>query len=390
MNLPGRLANILDLPLTAFSIWFDGKDFKSGKLAFGGVDTGKFSGALQTVTVPPGTNTNTHGYILLDMDNVITTIDGQKTTVISSSSQVVIDTGTSFIYLPDAVVTTLQTLLGGIYYDSAGYYIQAYADMKNGSSLGFTFAGATINVPVAQLSSPGNATHGIISISNTSSTDPGSIVLGLVFLRSAYVVVDYTHNLVSFQQTVYNPASNVTAIPALGVQGLQSTFNTTTTSPANSSATTNPSSSQSGSPTPKPKLSSAEKIGIGVGVGLGVPLLLLLGAILFLRRRKQQQRKNFERPASASNNAATENHLEKPDLPIPVTHNSENAPAYHEKSHEDRYSNAVTELPGSPRSPESPTQQHDLSAIDGSVSSNFKQGPLSEYYESDTTARNSR
>lgn len=353
-------------------MWFDGDDFKAGKLVFGGVDTGKFAGALHTVNIETDSSNIGRSGVIIAMDNVYTTISGSRITFANSTFEVILDSGTSGIYLPNDIVVTLGTLLNATYDDGLQVLIQPCTAVKNDSSLGMTFSGAEINIPVAQLATPVNTTHCALLISKADSDGP---FLGLAFLRSAYLVFDYDHNSVSFQQTVYNNASNITAISVNGVQGLQSSLTTTTPSSNSPSTTSASTSSAAGSK------SSAKNIGIGVGVGLGVPLILLLvGGLLFLRRRKRRSTENVDRSTPDNAQIVPQTVQNTTELPSTTTYNAEQAPSYQEKLHEDRYSNATTELPGSP------PQHYGSPVTAGFSGSNFKEGPLSEYYESETTA----
>lgn len=377
-NLLYQLADANDIPLRAYSIWFEGENFEAGKLALGGIDTGKFSGSLQTVTITPPAHEQDRQYVLVDISDVYTKSNGTTLPIASSSSTSIISSNGDYMYVPRDVITTLKTLLDVSYDDASGTMYQTYADMKNGSTLGFNFSGATIDVPVQQLAQPINATHCYYEITLIPDGYPADYILGVSFLRSAYVVFDYDHNQISFQQTVHNNASNVTAISASGVAGLQGTF-TTAAPPSNSSspaptASSTAKASHSG-------MSSATKIGIGVGVGVGVPLLILIAGLLFWTRRRSKQSKRTG-PLEIDPAQPERQPERQSELPSATNQHFEPTPVYEEKSLNDKYSSrTTTELPSSP-------PQHYGSPINKRFSGGtFKEGPLSEYYESEATTQ---
>lgn len=344
-------------------MWFDGEDFSAGKLAFGGVDTGKFSGTLQSVQLSlPDMQATGYDSPLLAMDNVYARIDGNKTLVANSSADTIIDSASNVITLPTSMVTILGTLLGASIDPNSGFLIQPYAAMRNSSTIGMTFAGVNIDIPLPHLIVPGNATYGNILI---ASDTLGTPVLGLPFLRSAYLVIDNTHNQASFQQTVYNNVSNVTTMPDTGVQGLQSTLNNTSTS-SNPSTTTSSAPTQS---TTSAHNNTAEKIGIGVGVGVGVPLLLaILGGMLFRRRRKHQRAQTHEQEVSRIEGAGTRSQFEKSELAAtPATGTG------FEKSELSATQTQISELPTKKTGSEHKTGRNDhVSELPGSSPPHFE------------------
>lgn len=381
-NFLYQLVDNNDIPLAAYSMWFEGENFTAGKLALGGVDTGKFSGSLQTVTITTdASSADPRQYVQVAMSNVYTQVDGHNLPIAETSSTALIASDANGLFVPNTTITTLLTLLDASYDSSNNYMYQTYATMKNGSTLGFNFSGATIEIPIQQLAVPLNATHCALTIFQNLDGSPANYVLGVPFLRSAYVVFDYDHNQVSFQQTLHNNASNVTAISDTGVKGLQGTF--TTAAPPSNSSSAAPTTSSTAKPTPS-GMSSATKIGIGVGVGVGVPLLILIAGLLFWRRRKSQQSRHTGPLEIDPPQPEQHTRNEQSELPSAATQHFEPTPVYEEKSMNDKYSSrATSELPSSP-------PQHYGSPINERFSGGtFKEGPLSEYYESEATTQHS-
>ena len=272
-NLPYRLYTQGVSNIIGYSMWWAGPTSTKGKLAFGGIDTGKFNGTLETLpTLVDSSDQLVHDFVTFQMSRASVTLNGVTTNFTESSIKVVADSGTTALYLPDALYTQIVKFLGATYDSTVGFPVQEYATLKNGSTIDFTFGSTTIPIPLSQLLYPWNNTYAAIFLGSGQSA--GINILGVPLFRNAYVVFDYSHNQVSLAPVVYSDVSNVTTINQNGVAGLTST--------ANSGA----SSSSSGG-----GLSSGAKVGIGLGVGLGVGLLIgLLAAWLFLRRRKRRTR----------------------------------------------------------------------------------------------------
>ena len=271
-NLPYRLFTQGLSNIIGYSIWWAGPNSTTGKLAFGGVDTGKFNGTLETLpTLVDSSDQLVHDFVTFQMSRASITFNGVTTNFTQSSINVVADSGTTALYLPDALYNQINKFLGATYDPTVGYPVQEYSTLKNGSTIDFTFGSTIIHIPLSQLLYPLNNTYAAIFIG--SSQGVGINILGVPLFRNAYVVFDYSHNQVSLAPVVYSDVSNVTTINQNGVAGLTSTARSAT-----------PSGSSGGG------LSSGAKIGIGVGVGLGAALLIgLLAAWLFLRRRKRRR-----------------------------------------------------------------------------------------------------
>ena len=271
-NLPYRLYTQGISNIIGYSMWWAGPTSTKGKLAFGGIDTGKFNGTLETLpTLVDSSNELDHDFVTFQMSRASITLNGVTTYFTEASIKVVADSGTTSLYLPDALYTQMTKFLGAVYDSTVGFPVQEYSTLKNGSTIDFGFGSTTIPIPLSQLLYPLNDTYAAIFIG--SSQGLGINILGVPLFRNAYVVFDYSHNQVSLAPVVYSNVSNVTTINQNGVAGLTSTASSGTSSGSSGGG-----------------LSSGAKVGIGLGVGLGVALLIgLLAAWLFLRRRKRRR-----------------------------------------------------------------------------------------------------
>lgn len=123
----------------------------------------------------------------------------------SSAAQALLDTGTSFMYLPDATVDQIVDRLGAVYYPQYGvFFVPTINDST--PSLSFNFSGANIVVPVseyitqASLFTPDLTPTPYILTVFKSSLVRGYVILGDTFMRSAYVVFDLTDNQIAIAQ----------------------------------------------------------------------------------------------------------------------------------------------------------------------------------------------
>lgn len=218
-NLPQALADAGAINSNAYSLYLDDLDASTGMLLFGGVDRSKFSGELTTFPIIP-----TYGYyseFLIGLTGIGQ--NGNAGSLLSNQAiAVLLDSGTSLMYLPDAVVNSLYSAYGTTYNANAGAAIVPCSLASQSGSVDFTFSSLTISVPLSELvvdlqSGPSGSTcaFGIAPAGNS-----GIAILGDTFLRSAYVVYDLQNNEISMAQATYtNSASDVVEIQS-GTSGV--------------------------------------------------------------------------------------------------------------------------------------------------------------------------
>lgn len=212
-NLPQALLNAGHINTNAYSLWLNDLDASTGSILFGGVDTAKYSGNLVTVPVIP-----TDG-IYFELAVALSGVSLNGKSMGSSSDlpiAVLLDSGTSLLYLPNDIVTNIYNQVNIVYEQGTAYgYCE---DATTSKSLSFTFSGQTINVPFSELYIPvGTLSNGQpvtfqngkeACIFGVAPADGSTPLLGDTFLRSAYVVYDLTANEISLAQTVYNSSSS--------------------------------------------------------------------------------------------------------------------------------------------------------------------------------------
>lgn len=220
-NLPAKLLADKKINTNAYSLWLNDLDASTGSILFGGVDTEKFSGSLSKLPIIPES-----GGIYAEFIVALTGLglDGKPGSIFQNESvAVLLDSGSSLMYLPDNVVSALYSAFNAQYDASQG---AAFVDCALGNqegSLEFTFSQPTISVPLNELViSAGYQRGEEVCILGIGPSGGSISVLGDTFLRSAYVVYDLTNNEIAIAQTNFNATkSNVEEIQS-GSDGLPS------------------------------------------------------------------------------------------------------------------------------------------------------------------------
>ena len=228
-NLPQAMANAGLIKANAYSLWLDDLEANTGSIIFGGVDTDKYSGQLQTLPIQKEFDEYAELIITLSSMNVV---NGGKTQSLNTDlpTAVILDSGSSLTYLPNDLVSTIYTALDVQYSQQDGAAF-ASCDLANENiTLDFTFTSPTISIPISELilsissveetrEDPSSGDDGEGSYGSSSSSEniclfgiapaQGSTsVLGDTFLRSAYVVYDLANNEISLAQTVFNSTTS--------------------------------------------------------------------------------------------------------------------------------------------------------------------------------------
>ncbi|KAJ4982726.1 eukaryotic aspartyl protease [Stagonosporopsis vannaccii] len=205
-NLPQKLKDDGTINTNAYSLWLNDLDASTGSILFGGVDTDKFSGNLATLPIIQEQGVYAEFIIVLtDMG-----IGSNRTSLFSDSNvPVLLDSGSSLMYLPDAVASALYSQFNARY-DSRQQAAFVDCDLANQEgSLEFGFSGVTISVPYNELVITAAVSRGQpVCILGIGPAGRSVAVLGDTFLRSAYVVYDLENNEISLAQTNFNATSS--------------------------------------------------------------------------------------------------------------------------------------------------------------------------------------
>jgi Eukaryotic aspartyl protease len=216
----------------AYSLYLDDLEASSGSILFGGIDTNKFSGTLGVIPLVKDPKLNIYREFLVPLNSLtIGNSTSSGSNVLSSSINVVLDSGTSFCILPSTTVESIITLLnavtdnnGNILADCNLANSNSYWDFGLGTSTSIRVSLTEMLIPLESSSSKEIAPFASTCQVGIQAADSGGpYLLGDTFLRSAYVVYDLSANEVGIAQASFDSASsNVQEIPksATGIPSL--------------------------------------------------------------------------------------------------------------------------------------------------------------------------
>ncbi|KAL4861120.1 hypothetical protein BDV12DRAFT_75594 [Aspergillus spectabilis] len=216
-NLPQSLVQNGLIQSTAYSLWLNDLEANTGTVLFGGVDTEKYYGDLETLPIQSVNGGYSELVIALTSISINT---GSRDYSISSNAlpaAVLLDSGSSLSYLPDSIVEDIYNDIGVTYESSTGAGYAPCSLAQDNINVTFTFSSPEITVGIDELiidagdlrfwNGERACIFGIVPAGDSTS------VLGDTFLRSAYVVYDLANNEISLANTKFNSTkSNILEI----------------------------------------------------------------------------------------------------------------------------------------------------------------------------------
>ena len=202
----------------AYSLWLNDLDANTGSILFGGVNTGKYQGQLQTLPIIK--ESDVFAEFIIALTGISISNNGRKTPLRfgGRSAPVLLDSGSSLTYLPDTLAEEIFNQVGAQYSAQQEAAYVPCSLMNNASTIDFTFSSPVISVPMNELViNPGPNSDGSqvafddgtpACIFGISPAGESTSVLGDTFLRSAYVVYDLANNEISLAQTNFNSTEN--------------------------------------------------------------------------------------------------------------------------------------------------------------------------------------
>lgn len=277
-NLPQALADAKHINSNAYSLWLNDLDASTGEILFGGVNTGKYEGNLQTIPVLSNRR-NEYTSLVVNMTGMAMKDKSGSTKNFSMRPiAVALDSGTSLSYISDDIAEEIYDSIGAVFKSVYGVPLIPCSKKKSSEQFIFSFTKPEIVVKMDELvidmdiRGPG--------LRDLFDNEPvcafgllpsgGDIdIIGDTVLRSAYVVYDLDNNEISIAQTVFNSASNNVVEIKAGKNGLPSATGdaspSITASPSATGGSSNPDTTESegaAAPTMRPDLS------LGVAAGL--------------------------------------------------------------------------------------------------------------------------
>lgn len=199
-NLPMKLVESGRINTNAYSLWLNDLDASQGEILFGGVNTEKYDGALQTVPV-----ISESGGVYAELIIALTAVgaNGNVGSISNTTRHAaLLDSGTSLMYLPNDIADAIFSAVGARWDAAQGAALVDCALASSQETLDLTFSEPTIRIPMDELVLSSGPDTCILGVSKNSGSNV--LVLGDTFLRSAYVVYDLQNNEISLAQTNFN------------------------------------------------------------------------------------------------------------------------------------------------------------------------------------------
>ncbi|KAI1077692.1 mitochondrial elongation factor g 1-like protein [Whalleya microplaca] len=235
-NLPVLLQKEGLISTNAYSLWLNDLDASTGSILFGGIDTEKYKGDLTRINIYQDSQSKAFTSFIVALTS-LQAVSSSGTDSLTSSEfpiPVVLDSGTTFSYLPDDLAAQIWKEVGATYYSDVGGALLPCSLENSEGHFSFGLAGVggpTINITMDELVLPLTTGEAIqfpsgpykgqdacqFGIQNFSSS--AQYLLGDTFLRSAYVVYDLVNNEIGIAPTDFNSTkSNVVAFPSNSAQ----------------------------------------------------------------------------------------------------------------------------------------------------------------------------
>ncbi|KAL8652002.1 MAG: hypothetical protein Q9226_004447 [Calogaya cf. arnoldii] len=209
-NLPQLLVDQGVIQSNAYSLWLDDIDSSNGSLLFGGVDTEKFHGTLQTLPVQQMQGEYRH-FVITMSGLSLSSGSGSNTSFKQDlPAAVLLDSGSTITYLPqqltDEVYAELDIRVDPL--APPGYVDVDCSLGRSRETLNFAFTSVTIAVPMSELVIPGGRSSRTGCMFGIAGVDSTVGLFGDTFLRSAYVVYDLANNEISLAQTNFDATTS--------------------------------------------------------------------------------------------------------------------------------------------------------------------------------------
>ncbi|KAL2786026.1 aspartic peptidase domain-containing protein [Aspergillus keveii] len=207
-NLPRALVQNGVIQSSAYSLWLNDLEANTGSILFGGVDTEKYHGDLQTL--PIQSVDGGYSELIIALTGVSLETDSRSRDLSSDAlpAAVLLDSGSSLSYLPNSIVEEIYNDIGVTYEPSTGAGYAPCSLAQENIDLTFTFSSPVITVGIDELiidagdlrfwNGERACVFGIVPAGESTN------VLGDTFLRSAYVVYDLANNEISIANTRFN------------------------------------------------------------------------------------------------------------------------------------------------------------------------------------------
>ncbi|KAI1085432.1 acid protease [Whalleya microplaca] len=202
-NFVDQLADQGVTDTKAFSLALGSKDEQEGVVIFGGLDTGKFTGTLETLPIIPAKESpdQVPRYWVNMTSLGLNPPSGKKKQYTNTTLAVFLDSGATLTLLPTTLANSIAADFGAKAMDANGFFPVDCALNGLPGTVDFSFGNITIQVPynefIRELQT-GFGTQCFLGI----SPNEDFVLLGDTMLRSAYAVFDQTNDAIHLAQYV--------------------------------------------------------------------------------------------------------------------------------------------------------------------------------------------
>ncbi|KAF4223719.1 hypothetical protein CNMCM6457_000001 [Aspergillus fumigatiaffinis] len=287
-NLPRAMVDQGLIKSNAYSLWLNDLESSTGSILFGGVNTEKYLGELQTLPIQKVNGR--YSEFVIALTGVAFDSESHHKTYSSDAlpAAVLLDSGSSLTYLPDSIVENIYRDLNVAYEPSSGVGYLPCNLAGNNMNITYTFSSPNITVMIDELLLDAGdirfrdgaraCIFGIVPAGDSTA------VLGDTFLRSAYVVYDIANHEISIANTNFNSTKD--NILEIGV-GTDSVPSATQVSHPVTSVVADGSGARIGAPTGAssttvPSVSSAGALSAGVVRAQKQHVAMVLTAVWFV------------------------------------------------------------------------------------------------------------
>ncbi|CAI4064831.1 aspartyl protease BAR1 SKDI_09G1460 [Saccharomyces kudriavzevii IFO 1802] len=209
-NFPQLLKSEQIIDVVAYSLFLNSPDSGMGSIVFGAIDESKFYGDLLTFPM-----VNEYPTIVDAPATLAMTIQGlgaqnksgcERETFMTTKYPVLLDSGTSLLNAPKTIADKMASFVNASYSADEGIYILNCPDSADDIEYTFDFGDLQINVPLTSLILSPEVEGGYCGFAVQPTND--SMVLGDVFLSSAYVVFDLDNYKISLAQANWNASED--------------------------------------------------------------------------------------------------------------------------------------------------------------------------------------
>lgn len=211
-NLPQAMVKEGLINSVAYSLWLNDLDASNGSILFGGVDTKKYHGELQTLPVQKVNGVYSQLIIALTGVSFSSASSRHSYSTSALPAAVLLDSGSTLTYLPTPLVEGIYKDLSVVYDSTSGAGYVPCSLANDTVSITYTFSSPAVKVGIGELViDPGNlyfrdGTRACIF--GIAPAGKSMAILGDTFLRSAYVVYDLANNEISLASTNFDSVSS--------------------------------------------------------------------------------------------------------------------------------------------------------------------------------------